>query len=339
MEWRRNRVIGDTGLSAVGYSFGTTAIGGRHVYAEVGERDAIEAVHAAYEEGIRLFDTAPFYGLGVSEVRLGEAMVGLPREDLVISSKVGRFLRPATRSAVADPQAPIEAFFDYSYDSVLAQVEESLERLQTDRLDIVFIHDPEWEPERLDTVKDEAYPALARLKEAGDIGAIGIGLGDNEIAVDLVEACDLDIVMIACRYTLADQSAADRLLPLCRHRGISVFLAAPFNSGLLATGTRADVLRYNHHPATAEAIEKVRRLEAVCDRFGVPLRAAALQFPLRSDAISTVVTGARTASEVRDNIHMLDFEIPEAFWSLLQDEGLVSEPTLAASASSKGNQQ
>jgi D-threo-aldose 1-dehydrogenase len=276
---------------------GTAPLGG--LYREVTEDEALAVVDRAYELGLRLFDTAPYYGDGLAERRLGRALAGKPRAELVISTKVGRLLRP-------------EPVFDFSYDGVLRSHEESLERLGLDRVDILLIHDPD---DHFEEALTGAYPALDRLRGEGVVGAIGVGMNQWQLLAAFAREADFDCFLIAGRYTLLDRSAADGLLPLCAERGIEVIAGGVYNSGVLADPEREP--RYDYLPAPPGIVARARHLREVCARHEVPLKAAAIQFPLQHDAVTTVLSGCRSVAELEENVRMLEVQIPAALWEEL----------------------
>jgi D-threo-aldose 1-dehydrogenase len=296
---------------------GGAAFGG--LYRPVDDETVRDALQAAWDSGIRAFDTAPHYGVGVSEERLGRFLAGRPRDEFTLSTKVGRLL-------VDDPTAPTKAegyagtprrrrIRDYSADGVRRSLEESLTRLGLDRVDLVLIHDPE---DYLDAAVQEAAPALSALRDEGVIGGYGVGTNYSDVALRLVEQTDLDTVMIAGRYTLLDRPAEAQLLPACAERGVDVLTAGLLNSGLLADPDAADP-HFDYAAAPPEVVAVAQELQRRCRRFGVELRAAALQFPLRHPAVTAVVTGAGTADEVRDCQAQLAVEIGEELWAELED--------------------
>lgn len=303
--------IGATGISVTRFGFGGTTLGGRHVYSDVGEAQAVAAVHAAFAAGVRYLDTAPFYGAGEGERRLGLALQELPRAALTLSTKVGYTL--------VEDAAPA---LDFSFDATLRSFEASLARLGVERVEIAFIHDADKGP-YLEDVLRGAYPALLRLREEGRVGAIGLGVADWRLCRELARRVELDLFMLACRYTLLEQGGAlHEFLPFCAERSIAVIAAAPFASGVLATGA-IEGARHNHQPATAEALRQVGRIEAVCAAHGVPLPAAALQFPLAHPAVTAMVVGSRSAEELRRNLELVRRPIPAAFWAALRHQGLI----------------
>jgi D-threo-aldose 1-dehydrogenase len=284
---------------------GTAPLAG--LYEAVDEDDAYAVVDRAWELGIRTFDTAPYYGSGLAEQRLGTALRDRPRNDFVVSTKVGRLLRPGT-SAWHDAPA-LEAYFDFSYDSALRSLEESLERLGLDRVDIALVHDPD---DHYDEALAGAYRALAQLRDEGVVRSIGVGMNQSELLCRFAREADPDCFLLAGRFTLLDRSGADELLPLCVERGIAVIAGGVFNSGVLAGGDT-----YDYGSASNDVLERVERLRATCAGLDVPLPAAALQFPLRHPAVATVLVGCRTAEEVAEDVRLLEEELPPALWQEL----------------------
>jgi D-threo-aldose 1-dehydrogenase len=316
------RPVGRSGVRVTELSFGGAAIG--NLFTEVDEQDARAAVDAAWAGGIRTFDTAPHYGLGLSERRLGQALRDRPRHEYVISTKVGRLLRPAAAPFGRDPEgfavpAADMREFDFSADGVRRSLADSLGRLGLDKVDIALIHDPD---EHGEQALREAYPALEQLRAEGCVRAIGVGMNQAQMLTRFVTDTDVDLVLIAGRYTLLDQSAAEILLPAAVDRSIAVLAGGVFNSGVLAA-PRAGAM-YDYRPAQASLLSRARAIEVVCEQFGVPLRAAAARFPLRHPAVASVLIGARSASEITDAIDLRRLEIPEGLWeavAALQAEG------------------
>lgn len=288
-----------------------------NLYRPVDPEVVSSALEEAWSLGIRSYDTAPHYGVGLSEQRLGRFLAARPREQFTVSTKVGRLL-------VDDENAPIEGegfaqtparrrVRDYSRDGVRRSLEDSLRRMGLDRVDLVLIHDPE---DHLDEAVQRAAPALSALRDEGVIGGYGVGTNFSAVALRLVRETDLDTVMIAGRHTLLNADAEADLLPACLERGIGVLTAGLFNSGLLADPEAADA-RYDYDTAPAETVVRARQLQQICRRHGVDLRAAALQFPLRHPAVTAVVLGAGTAAEVRDCHEQLQVPIPDELWAEL----------------------
>ena len=331
--------IGPYALEVTRLGLGGTAFG--NMYSALDEAAAIEVVDAAIEAGIRYFDTAPLYGYGLSETRLGQGLAQHARDEVVISSKVGYMLVPrpagqADHTPFVDIP-PLASVFDYSRAGVLRSIESSLERLQTDHIDIVLIHDPDesksndpaWQPGdkgHFDEVMEGAYPALAELRSEGVVKAIGLGMNQWQMLADFARAGDFDAFLLAGRYTLLEQESLRELLPLCVEKDVRIIVGGPYNSGILATGA-IDGAMYNYAPAPQEVLARVRRIEVVCARYGVPLRAAALQFPFAHPAVATVIPGARSVQEVRENVALLEMDIAADFWAEIKAEGLGDEGT------------
>lgn len=305
-------------------SFGGAAIG--NLYSEVGEQQAYEAVDAAWDAGIRYFDTAPHYGLGLSERRLGEALREHPRGEYTISTKVGRRLEPLTDATGDDlaggfaVPATHRRVWDFSADGVRRGLEESLERLGLDRVDIVYLHDPD---DHAEQAFREGYPALEKLRSEGVVGAIGAGMNQAEMLTRFVTDTDVDVVLCAGRYTLLDQSALDDLLPVAVECHTSVVVGGAFNSGLLAD-PRPDAT-YNYAQAPQELLDRALRMKSLAERHGITLRAAALAFCAAHPAVASVLVGARSADEVRDCAEQFATEVPMAFWQELLESGLLSD--------------
>lgn len=269
-------------------------------------------IEAAWDAGIRYFDTAPLYGFGLSERRLGAVLADKPRGDFVISTKVGRLIRPG---AQPDPDhawkgaPPLNAVFDFSYDATMRSVEESLTRLRLDRVDVLLIHDPD---QHYAEAIQGAYRAIDRLRSEGTVRAIGAGMNQAEMLARFAHEADFDCFLLAGRYTLLDRTGARELLPLCVERGIAIIAGGVFNSGILAeTGTS---LHYNYEQAPAEVVAHSQQIKAICRRHGVDVKAAALQFPLRNPAVKTVLTGCRSAAEVEENVRMFHAPVPDDLW-------------------------
>jgi D-threo-aldose 1-dehydrogenase len=292
--------------------FGGAPVGG--LYAAVSDTEAARTLAAAWDAGIRAFDTAPHYGAGLSERRIGDFLAGRRRDEFIVSTKVGRLLVPA-RGDVDGAEGfygtpPLTRVRDYSRDGVRRSLDDSLVRLGLDRVDIALIHDPD---DFMGPAVDQAYPALAELRSQGVVTAVGAGMNSAAALAWLVERCDLDCVLVAGRYTLLDDSAAGQLFPLCLRRGVAVLAGGVFNSGILADP--ADGARYDYAPAPPAVLARARRLRDACARYGVPLAAAALQFTLRHPAVNAAVVGARTPAEIRSDVSYLSQAIPDALWA------------------------
>jgi len=293
--------------------FGGAPIGG--LYQPVSEQAAAATLAAAWDAGIRAYDTAPHYGTGRSERLIGDFLAGRPRQEFLLSTKVGRLLVPAHGDVegaedfygVEGP--PLTRVRDYSRDGVLRSLEDSLRRLRLDRVDIALIHDPE---DFLTQALDEAYPALADLRDQGVVAAIGAGMNSPAPLAWLIERCDLDCVLAAGRYTLLDTSAADVLFPLCLARGVAVLAGGVFNSGILADP--GEDARYDYAPAPPALLSRARRARDICAAHGVPLPAAALRYALRHPAVTAAVVGARSPGEIRADAGYLSADIPDALW-------------------------
>jgi len=313
-----SRPLGRSPVRVTELSFGGAAIG--NLFTEVSDDDARAAIDAAWDGGIRAFDTAPHYGLGLSERRLGDALRHRPRAEYVISTKVGRLLEPAIPGGCAvgrDPEGfAVPADYvrrtDFSADGVRRSIEASLRRLGLDRVDIALIHDPDDHGEQ---AIREAYPALERMRAEGMVSAIGVGMNEVAMLTRFVADTDIDVVLEAGRYTLLDTSAADALLPAAVRRGVSVIAGGVFNSGLLAAPRPGST--YDYAAAPAELLARAIRLEETCARFDVPLRAAAARFPLTHPTVASVLIGARSAAEVTDAIRLRALDIPAALWDAL----------------------
>jgi D-threo-aldose 1-dehydrogenase len=315
--------IGKTGLRVTRLGLGGAPLGG--LFESVREEDVRATLATAYAAGIRYFDTAPFYGHGRGEMRLGAFLRERPRDEFVLSTKVGRVLVPAAKDAIEDHQykdvLPLNPLFDFSAEGILRSYESSLSRLGLERIDILHVHDPD---DHYRAVVEGAFPALARLRDEGRIRAIGAGMNQWEMLYDFARTLDFDCFLLAGRYTLLDQSALPKLLPECEKRGISILLGGPYNSGVLAAGSRGSG-HYNYEKPPPAILSKVARLEAVASRHGVPLKAAGLQFPLAHPAVASVIPGARTAAEVEENVRLFSHRIPSDFWSDLREEKLIPE--------------
>ena len=337
--------IGKTGLRVTRLGFGGATIGGTLI--DVPQQEAVASVVRAVELGVTYFDTAPLYGHSKSEIYLGQGLSGVPREDFVLSTKVGRVLDPADENAVEDDTfvnpGPFVPVFDFSRDGVMRSLEESLQRLRLDRVDIALIHDPDegesvvkksfGEPVRYVEVLEQTYPTLADLRSEGVVKAIGVGINQWQALVRFAKDADFDCFLVAGRYTLLDHSALPELLPLCEQKGISVILGGPYNSGILASDLSPGT-HYFYTEAGADVLERARKIKAVCDRHGVPLKAAALQFGLAHPAVAATIPGPRSAAEVDENFQMVEAPISLDLWAELRQERLIpdSAPTpLAAS--------
>lgn len=290
-------------LPALG--FGCAPIGS--LFERVTDDQAETTLQHAWDAGIRYFDTAPLYGLGTSERRLGAFLKTKERDDYVLSTKVGRLIREGAPGP--DPTSWTEFDFDFSYDGVMRSVEASLERLDLDRVDILLIHDPD---DHHDEAIAGAYPALDLLRHEGTISAVGAGMNQTEMLTRFAREANFDLFLVAGRYTLLDRSADDELFAVCEEQNVDVVAGGVFNSGLLAGGTTFD-----YAPASPDLVEHVRRLNNVCLRHGVSLKAAALQFPFRHPGVTSVLAGARTPDEIDENAALFGAELPDELWAEL----------------------
>lgn len=320
------RTLPRTGLALTELGFGAATLG--NLYTAVTDAGARAAVDAAWDAGIRFFDVAPHYGLGLAERRLGAALAGRARSELVLSSKVGRLLddtgevrRDDEGAGIFDLASSLRRRLDYSGDGVRRSISDSLDRLGTDHLDIAFVHDPPVGSE--EQVAAETLPALCALRDGGELDAVGVGLNDWAQAAWFVEHTDLDVVLLAGRYTLLEQESLAGLLDLCGTRGVGVVVGAPFNSGLLAEDDPPADARWNYQPAPAAVLDRARALAAVCRDAGVRLPAAALQFPLGHPAVVSVLAGMRSAAEVTTDAALIGAPLPAALWAALRSAGLL----------------
>jgi D-threo-aldose 1-dehydrogenase len=325
--------LGNGGLTFTELGFGTAPMG--NLYRAISDDDANAILERAWEAGVRYYDTAPLYGLGLSETRLNRFLRDKPRDDYVLSTKVGRLLRPC---APEDRDGFGKWFevparnelYDYSYDGVMRSVEFSLERLGTHRIDLLLAHDIDVPNQgsranvnaKVDQLMAGGYHALERLRTEGVIKAFGAGVNEWEVCQQLAERGDFDMFLLAGRYTLLEQESLTSFLPLCESRGIGIVIGGPYNSGILATGPREGAF-YNYDPAPADILERVARIEAVCKAHGVRLVDAAFQFPLLHPAVVSVIPGGQGLDEMESNLAALNASVPAALWADLKDQGLM----------------
>jgi D-threo-aldose 1-dehydrogenase len=317
-------------VRATEIGFGGAPLGS--LFAVVTEQDAQASLKAAWDSGCRFFDTAPLYGYGLSERRFGDALRERPRDQYVLSTKVGRLLRPGALARGDGPDfrtpMPFHAEFDYSYDATMRTFEDSLQRLGLDRIDVALIHDigRDWHGERQPEIFRQAMEgsakALAELKAAGMVGAIGIGVNEADVCEDALQAADFDCFLLAGRYTLLEQGPLDTLFPACRKRNVSIIIGGAFNSGLLVRLGQPDAT-YNYGAVPPEIAKRAAALHEVCAHHNVPLPAAALQFPLAHPVVATVIPGARNAAEVASHWQWARLTIPAALWEDLRGRGLL----------------
>lgn len=302
--------VGHTSLQVSVLGLGTAPLGNLGKHGKLAQATALDIVQHSLAQGIRFIDTAPIYGAGIAERWSGEAVAETPRASYVLATKIGRLIQPDAKARA-----------DYSRDGVLRSIEDSLQRLKLDRVDIVHIHDADNDYRQ---ALDEAFPTLAELRRQGVIGAIGAGMNQWQMEAEFARNADFDCFLLAGRYTLLEQGALDEFLPLCQQKGISVFLGGVYNSGVLARGAHPDST-YNYAPAPPSILERVRRLEDVCQRHQVPLYVAALQFPKAHPAVTSLIVGAESPQEVDRNLEALRYPIPAALWDELRSEGLLHE--------------
>lgn len=325
------RRIGRTALEVTALSLGSAPLGG--LYRDLSDEEATATIAAAWDAGMRYFDTAPHYGHTKAEHRLGDALRRYPRSEYVLSTKVGRRFVPRTtpydgHEGWQNP-LPFEAIYDYTHDGIMRSFEDSQQRLGIVDIDIVLIHDigrlthgehnaHYWKQ----LTEGGGFRALDGLRSSGAVKAIGLGVNEGAVILEAMEECDLDCALLAGRYTLLEQATLADLLPACTARNVSILLGGAFNSGILARGVQGD-LKFNYGDAPPEIVERVARLEAVCRAHDVPLAAAALQFPYAHPAVATVLTGARSAEEVRENAASFEYPIAPALWKALREAGLL----------------
>ncbi len=324
------RVLGRTGLQVSVLGFGTAPLG--DLYAHLDDGTAIAAVERAFNLGINLLDTSPLYGRGLSEHRCGTAIRRVPRQDIVICTKVGRWMDPfhgpGNGSGFVGGQ-PHRAVVDYSYDGTMRSVEQSLLRLGSDRLDLLLIHDVDVWTHGVDAIEDRfreamagAYVALDRLRGEGVVAGIGVGVNEAEMCVRFAQAGSFDTMLLAGRYSLLEQPALAHFLPLAQQQGIGVLLGGVFNSGILATGA-VHGAKYNYQDAPPHILARVAEIERVCDAHGVALPTAALHFALGHPAVSSVVLGAQNPQEVERNVTALSSQVPSSLWTDLKAQHLL----------------
>ena len=321
----RHTTLGSSAVPVTALSFGAAGIG--NLYTAVPPEQAAAAVDAAWDAGIRYFDTAPHYGIGLAERRLGEALRTRDRSQYTVSTKVGRLLEPLPAGAGGDDlangfavPATHRRVWDFSADGVRRSIEDSLGRLGLDRVDIAYLHDPDGHEEE---AFGQAYPALEQLRAEGVVGAIGAGMNQDAMLTRFLRDTDVDAVLCAGRLTLLDQSALAELVPTAAARGKSVVIGGVFNSGLLADPRPG--ARYDYTEAPRSLLDRALRMDAVTRRYGIPVRAAALHYPLLHPAVATVLVGTRSADEVRDAAEQLARTIPDDLWAELRAEGLLTK--------------
>jgi len=306
------------------------------IYGRIEERNAEDTLTAAWDAGIRYFDTSPWYGRGLSELRFGHMLRQKPRGEFVLSTKVGRtFHRPSDpatfRGGFWKGGLPFEHRFDYTYDGIMRSYEQSMMRLGLNTLDLLFIHDldivelgsADLVQHHLRDLERSGWRALEMLRHYKEIVAIGAGVNIMGTIPEFLCRFDVDCFLVAMPFTLLDQAPLEEEFPLCAERGVAIIVGSPFASGILATGTRVEQTYYNYAPAMPDVIAKVQRIEATCNSYGVSLKAAAYQFPLRNSIVTSVVSGAASRQQAIENAGLLDINIPQGFWADLKSQGLL----------------
>jgi D-threo-aldose 1-dehydrogenase len=311
--------VGRTGLRVTRLGLGGVALSGAppatDPHQPTPEAEAVALIHRSLALGLNYLDTAPMYGVGQSETRYGQALLGIPRDRYVLSTKVGRLLQPGPAGSAQPTWV-----FDFSAQGVRESFESSLERLGLERVDILFVHDPD---DHYQEALTQAFPVLIDLRAQGRVRAIGAGMNQWQMELAFAREGHCDCFLLAGRYTLLDQTALAEFLPYCLERGIAVVAGGPYNSGILAVGPREGAT-FNYRAAAPEMMNKAARIKAICDRHHVPLKAAALQFILAHPAIVSVIPGARAIAEVEENVRMVQWPIPSELWAELKQGGLIA---------------
>jgi D-threo-aldose 1-dehydrogenase len=319
--------FGKTSLATTRLGLGSAPLGG--LFNPVSDATAHAVVRHAHDAGLRFFDTAPLYGYGSAEQRMGHVLAQQPRDEFVLATKVGRLLRrPEAAGSGLDAEGagqfleapPLVPVFDFSYDAVMRSFGESLERLGVDRIDVLHIHDPDT---HFEPALSGAYKALDKLRSEGTIKAVGSGMNQAEMLARFAREGDFDCFLVAGRYTLLDQAALPELLPICEQKKIAIIIGGVYNSGILANLDNVERATFNYQPAEQRWLDKARQIKAVCDRHGVPIQAAALQFPLAHPAVVVVLTGARSTEELNQNLAFMRQPIPADLWAELKSTGLL----------------
>lgn len=318
------KVLGKSGLKVTQLGLGCAAIGG--LYGDIPEEQAQQVVRRALALGLNLFDTAPLYGYGKSETRLGKALAGVPRDQFVLATKVGRLLVPkemgdSSQDSQWGNPPPVRPRFDFSYDAVMRSFEESLKRLNLERIDVLHIHDPD---DHYEQAIQGAYPALDKLRSQGLIRAVSAGMNQCEMLARFAREGDFDCFLLAGRYSLLEQGALDDLFPLCEKKNIGIMLGGTYNSGILAKELQPGA-KYDYVDAPPEILDLARGLQAVASRHGVSLKAAASQFALAHPVVTTIIPGTRVPGRVDENLDVLKEKIPADFWAELKTEKLIRQ--------------
>lgn len=329
----KKRQIGNTNLKVTELGFGAATLG--NLYHVMPDEDAQQSIEKAIELGLNQFDTAPFYGFGLSERRVGNALRSYDSNDYIISTKVGRILEPCAKAedkyGFCSPM-PFEPKYDYSYDGVMRSFEHSIQRLGLSKIDILYMHDIGRvthcdDHDRLFKIAMQGgYKAMDELRSQGLVSAIGLGVNEYEVCEQAMDHGYFDCFLLAGRYTLLEQKAIESFLPRCLKENSSIVLGGPYNSGILATGVKREgvIPHYNYAPANESIINTVRRIEDICQEYNVPLAAAALQFPLAHPSVVSVIPGLSSASRVETTVAQMQYVIPSEFWSGLKNAGLLS---------------
>ena len=332
MQPSQTNKFGRVDLDVTAFGFGTAPVG--NIFREIDDNTSDAMFQHSWDAGVRFYDTAPMYGHGLSELRTGHSLRWKNREDYVLATKVGRVLKPARKDEIE--YAPwtnagrFQMEFDYSYDATMRSFEDSLQRMGLEYIDILFIHDidrftrGDEQPEVFETAMDTCWKALRDLRDQKVVKAIGVGVNEWEVCHAALERHDFDCFLLAGRYTLLEQEALNKFLPLCEERGAAVVVGGGFNSGILATGAIKGA-KYNYSPAPADIMNKVSQIEAVCQEFHVPLPAAALQFVVAHPAIPTFMSGTRNVDQLQQNLEWFSHPIPAEFWAALKQKGLLRE--------------
>lgn len=326
----KTRACASTGLQLTDIGFGTASIG--NLYHAVDDTTAIEVVHAAYTQGIRYFDTAAEYGHGLAEQRLGQALRAFPRDSYVLSTKVGDLLYAQANKLPAEnkfiDKLPFFLRFDYSYDGIMRCFEDALQRLGTHKIDILYVHDldpiihtPDVFEKHFEVFTNSGYRALDQLRQSGAVTAIGLGVKSWQVCERALEHGNFECFMLQGNYTLLEQEALDTFFPMCEQRNISINLAGPFASGVLATGSQGGY--FHHQPAKQDILTKVKHMEVICEQYDVPLAAVAIQFPLMHPVITSVVFGTRSIDRLQQNLRYYRYPIPAQLWQDFKAAGLI----------------
>jgi len=325
MKGLERKTLGKSGIEVTRVGLGCASLGG--MYGDIPEEQAYEVVRRALSLGINVIDTAPLYGYGKSEIRIGRAVQGRNRSDFVLATKVGRLLvlkdegGDTSQDANWGTDSPLRPKFDFSYDAVMRSVEESLKRLQTDRIDILHIHDPD---NHYEQALRGAYPALDKLRSQGVIRAVSAGMNQSEMLARFAREGDFDCFLLAGRYSILEQGAMDELFPLCAKKNIGVMLGGTYNSGILASKLSVGA-KFNYADAPEDVLQRARGLQTVAARHRVSLKAAALQFALAHPQVTCIIPGTRVPDRVSENLTLVDEPIPSTFWAELKAENLIRQ--------------